>query len=166
MTGIPRLREWDAVVLTEVPELEASTLAEFELVAPAGGAPSAWGEEAVPPTVVERLATELDAELERPWEALVVRKGPRAWSAGAVAVRGETIDLPEGLPATVLEVVRAPDGDVQALADGEPIGAAPAPLVADAVADLDRRGRERFESFVARADKVGAGGWQLTVDPL
>ena len=95
-----------------------------------------------------------------------MRKGPRRWSAGAVAVRGDLIELPAGFPATQVEVVVAPDGALEARADGEPIDPSLSGLFADAVAELERRGRDRFESFVVRADKVGGTAWQLTVDPL
>jgi hypothetical protein len=167
ITGIPRLREWDAVVLVELPELEASLLTEFELSAPIEGDVRARADEGVPRRMLERIAETLDAEVERPYDALVVRKDRRRWSAGARTIRlGDTIELPAGFPATSLEVVRTPEGALETRADGEEVDPALAPLIVEVVAALDRRGRERFESFVARADKVANGSWQLTIDPL
>jgi len=154
-------------VLVELPELELSGLQDFELVAPVGGEPEARAGETVPRRALERIAARLDAQVDRPYDALLVRKGPLSWSAGARSVRlGDTVTLPAGFPATSLEVVRPPGGAVEASADGAPIDAALAPLYADALAELERRGRERFESFVVRADKRDGGRWQLSIDPL
>jgi hypothetical protein len=167
ITGIPRLREWDAVVLVELPELEASPLNEFELSAPVGGEALARADEPLPRRMLERVADALDTEVDRPYDALVVRKDRRRWSAGARAIRlGDAIELPAGFPASSLEVVRTPAGALETRVDGAEIDPALAPLVVDVVAALDRRGRQRFESFVARADKVGEGLWQLIIDPL
>jgi hypothetical protein len=117
--------------------------------------------------MLERVAEALDAELDRPYDALVIRKDRRRWSAGARAIRlGDSIELPAGFPASSLEVIRAPDGALETRVDGEEIDPALAPLVVDVVASLDRRGRQRFESFVVRADKVAEGSWQVTIDPL
>jgi hypothetical protein len=115
---------------------------------------------------VERIAEELDAHVDRPYEALVVRKDRRRWSAGAQKVRGDTVTLPAGLPASTLELVQLPGGERQFTADGEPVDPSLSPLFAEVEAELDRRGSERFESFVVRADKVADGSWQLTIDPL
>ncbi len=113
------------------------------------------------------MAAELDAHVERPYDARVVRKDPLLWSAGARAIRsGDTIAFPAGLPASSLELVRTPEGEVQARADGDEIDAAVSPLFVEAVEELERRGRARFESFYARADKDVGGSWQLTIDPL
>ena len=123
-------------------------------------------EEGVPRRAAERIAAALDGHVERPYGALVVRRDGKRWSAGARALRGETVAFRPGLPASSLEVVRPPGEGLQALADGEPIDPALSPLFADAIEELDRRGLERFESFAIRADRVAGGGWQLTIDPL
>ncbi len=152
----------------ELPELAESALGELRFHAPvdAGLERHGFGE-AVPRRALERIAAELDARVERPYDALAVRRGPVLWSAGARGIRlGETVDLPAGFPATTLEVVRAPNGDLEARADDELLGGAFDPLYANAVAELERRGRARFESFVVRADKVAGGRWYVTIDPL
>ncbi|MBA2615905.1 MAG: hypothetical protein H0U90_09070 [Actinobacteria bacterium] len=132
-----------------------------------GGSLEVRAGESVPRRTLERVAAELDAQVDRPYDALVVRKGPLTWSAGARSVRlGDAVTLPAGFPATSLEVIRPPGGPVEARADGAPIDDALAPLYVEALAELERRGRERFESFVVRADKLAGGSWQLSIDPL
>ena len=166
VTGIPRLPEWDAVALVELPELEATTLNELELEAAPGGELEVRAAEAVPPEALGRLAAELDARLDRPWEALAVRRDGRLWAAGANALRlGEPLELGD-LPASSVELVRAPGGDTQLSVDGEELEPGEEASFAAAAAELDRVGSERFESFVARADRGAGGRWHVTVDPL
>ena len=166
VTGIPRLAEWDVVVGVELPELDGSALAEFEFRAPQDGPLEAPG----PEISAETLATiggELDEQLDRPYAGRAVRQEGRHWAAGAVAARaGESADLPGPLPQDSLEVVVTPDGDVVVQADGEPLDAAAAGSYEAAAAELERIGRAKFESFVARADRAEGGGWRVTVDPL
>ena len=50
-------------------------------------------------------------------------------------------------------------------ADGEVIDE-PAGSDARAFEEIERAGRARFQAFVARADRVEDGRWELTVDPL
>jgi hypothetical protein len=167
VTGIPRLREWDAVVLVDVPELAGSALGEIELLVPAEGALAVRATEPVPREAVDRLVAELDGRIDRPYEALAVRQDDRRFTAGARALAGgESVDLPADLPASSLEVVLTPEGELQASADGEEIDPAAAAQFESALALLERHGRARFESFVVRADKADGGRWQLTVDPL
>jgi hypothetical protein len=166
VTGIPRLPEWDAVALVELPELEGSPLAELELEAEPGGRVSVSAAEGVPREAVERLAAELDARLDRPWEALAVRRDGSLWAAGVNAVRrGEPLDLGD-LPATTIELVRAPGGDTTLSIDGEELEPGEEAPFAVAAAELDCVGSGRFESFVARADRGAGGRWHVTVDPL
>lgn len=166
MTGIPRLREWDAVVLVDLPELEASTLSEFQVAAAVGLPLETDAHGVVPAEALERVRTALDDRLERPWSGRAVRQGARRWSAGAVARRGGSVLLPAGLPAHTIELVRGPSGGREASADGEPLDAALADVFSRPLDELERFGRERFECFVVRADRVADGSWQVTVDPL
>ncbi len=167
VTGIPRLRDWDAVVIVELPELERSAIGEVEVVVPESGEVLVHADDAVPHRVGERIAAALDEELDRPYEALAVRQDELRWSAGARMLRGgTTLEFPAGLPATSLELALAPDGAVELRADGEIVDPALSPLFAEGAAELERHGRAKFQFFVARADKVAEGSWQLTVDPL
>ena len=88
------------------------------------------------------------------------------WLVGAVELHSEEVELPGGRGVSSIEVVSPPGGGVHVLADGEealePLDAG----LAAAAAELERRGRLKFESFVARADKVEDDRWDLTIDPL
>jgi hypothetical protein len=166
VTGIPRLREWDGFAVVELPEL-AGWPDEFELLVPVDGPPAVQAAASAPPEAVERITNALDAQIDRPYEAYAVRQDAGHFAVGARRQpSGDAIDLPEDLPATELQVVRAPDGEFETSADGEPIDPADQELYEPALAMLERRGRARFESFVARADKAEGGRWRVTVDPL
>jgi hypothetical protein len=52
------------------------------------------------------------------------------------------------------------------LVDGEILADAPTGMTADALEEVERLGAERFQAFVARADRLEDGRWELTVDPL
>ena len=57
----------------ELPELAGETLAEFEFLAFEEAVVAVGG---APQEIVERLAAVLDRELERPYSAQAVRRGP------------------------------------------------------------------------------------------
>jgi hypothetical protein len=117
----------------------------------------------VPAEAVPALTGELG--LEPPYAVRAVRRSRLGWAVAGRALRSEPValELPEEISA--LEVVVAPAGDETVLVDGQE-AAALEPAWEPAVEELRRRGRERFQSFVARADRVGEGRWDLTVDPL
>jgi hypothetical protein len=117
----------------------------------------------VPPEAVPALIAELP--LEPPYAVRAVRRGPLAWAVAGRALRSEPVALALPDEISALEVVVAPAGDETVLVDGQEALAVEAAWQ-PAVEELRRRGRERFQSFVARADRVGEDRWELTVDPL
>lgn len=119
----------------------------------------------VPDEAARSIAAELDRELERPYEALAVRRGATAWMAGAKRVNAELAHL-AGVPATSVEVAVSPDGERSAAVDGEPLDVLVDPALDAALRGLERRGAARFQAFVVRADKLDGERWQLTIDPL
>jgi hypothetical protein len=134
--------------------------AELEFALLADGA--VLGE--VPREAVRALAGELG--LEAPFAVRAVRRGPLEWAVAGRMLASEPVALPSSLAAARIELAVPPDGEVEVLLDGElATGALPEPEQ-EAIAELERRGRARFQSFVARADRVGEGRWELTIDPL
>lgn len=159
VSGLSRLREWDASGIVDVEALAATELGELEFTIRADGALA--GD--VPPAAVSELTQELG--LEPPYAVRAVRRGRLEWAVAGRALRSQPLSLsvPSGISS--LEVVLAPDGDRSVLVEGEEAVAVD-PAWEAAAEELERRGRERFQSFVARADRVGEDRWELIVDPL
>jgi hypothetical protein len=162
ITGVPRSREWDVVRVVELPELEASRLSEISFDGLAGGGVAVDGALGLPPAVVERLGRALDQELDPPYEAVAVRRGQLDWALAARSRRFEELPLPPLANVGMISVAVAPDGErsVYVLGEGADDGS-----VDRAVDELERRGRARFDAFVAQAEQTSAG-WKLTIDPL
>jgi hypothetical protein len=159
VSGLARPREWDVTALVEVAELRGYEAPQLEFRVRADG--SVVGD--VPPEAVPALTSEL--RLDPPYIVRAVRRSETAWAVGALLADSEPIDLPAGIEAFTLEVVIPPAGERMLSADGEPVEE-PAGAEAGAFDELERAGRARFQAFVARADRVEDGQWELTVDPL
>ena len=162
ITGVPRSREWDVVRVVELPELEASRLAEISFDGLAGGGVSVDGELSLPAAVVERLVAALDQELDPPYEAIAVRRGQLDWALAARSRQFEELTLPPLANVGMISVAVSPDGERSVYVLGE---GADDEGVDRTVDELERRGRERFDAFVAQAEQTSAG-WKLTIDPL
>lgn len=160
VSGLARPRQWDATALVEVPALRGHDVAQLEFRVRADG--SVAGD--VPLEAVPALTAELG--LAPPYTVRAVRRGETAWAVGALRVASDPIELPGGIEAVTLEVAVPPQGERMLLADGEIVGDEPTGDEARAFEDLERAGRARFQAFVARADRVEDGQWELTVDPL
>jgi hypothetical protein len=158
VSGLARLREWDASALVEVEILAATDFRVLEFDVLAGDA--VRGD--VPPEAVAELTRELG--LEPPYAVRAVRQGRLDWAVAGRILSSEPVTL-RAPGITKLEVVVSPDGDVTVLVDGEESGS-PGPDLESAAGEVERRGRERFQAFVARADRVGEDRWELTIDPL
>jgi hypothetical protein len=158
VSGLSRPREWDASALVEVETLAATELRvlEFDVLV----------DDAVQGDVPSEAVPELTAELglEPPYNVRAVRQGRLDWAVAGRILRSEPIVL-EAPGVSSLEVVVAPGGDVSVLVDGED-EVSVGPDLENAARELERRGRERFQAFVARADRVGEDRWELTIDPL
>ena len=163
ITGLARSRRWDASALVSVPELAGESAAEIEFLVLAEG--TIASADAVAPESLAVLARAVEGGIDPPYAALAVRRSALEWAVGASTVDAELIELPRGLDAGSLEVVVTPEGDVTASVDGGLLAVVPAELE-PALAEIERHGRTRFQSFVVRADKVGADRWAVTVDPL
>jgi hypothetical protein len=162
VTGIARARQWDATVSIELPELAGGTETELWLVA---FEDEVVGARALPDSVAERVAAAVDDALDRPYEAALVRQSATTWTAGARSVNAEPTGFP-GVAAEVLEVALSPGGELHAAVDGTPAERPLDPALEAALRELERRGRSRFQAFVARADNLDGERWQLTLDPL
>ena len=163
MSGLARAREWDATAVLQARELEGADLAELEFRAHRDALVAAGD---VADSALEPFAAALDAELERPYAARAVRRGRLEWAVAGRAINAELVSLHVPERVSSLELAVSPDGERSASADGAPVEGPADVAVLHALAELERRGRERFQSFAARADRLRDGRWEITVDPL
>ncbi len=164
VSGVPRSREWDAVAVVELPELEGELLEEIVFVKLPDGSLGGYGTD-VPASAVERLASRLDGLLDSPYEARAARRGTREWSVGARSTNIDLIALPQGLEGEEITLAVSPDGTSMLLVDGQEPEVV-SPDLEQAAAELRRCGSVRFPTFAVRAERIGAGRWSLTIDPL
>jgi hypothetical protein len=160
VSGLARARDWDATALVQAPSLRGDAARELEFRIFADG--TVVGD--VPPEAVAELTGELG--LQPPLVVQAVRQGDSEWTVGALQLESELVSLPHGIAAMSLEVAVPPDGETTLLIDGEIVAEAPDGPEGDALATLESLGAARFQAFVARADRVEDGRWELTVDPL
>ena len=160
VSGLARAREWDATAIAEVPALRASEETEIDF--------RIFGDGTVVGDVSAEALSELTGELgvAPPFAARAVRQSELEWMVGAIRIESSVIGLAHGLGALSLEVAVPPDGETMHLVDGEILADEPDGPTAEALAELERLGAERFQAFVARADRLEDGRWELTVDPL
>ena len=164
VSGVPRAREWDAVEVLDVPELAGLPISEvsFRVLEDGTVVP---GEGDAPGAAVERLVSAASEIATIPLEARASRRGRSEWSLAVRELRLERIELPPGLEVQEIAVAIAPDGGRTYLVDGEETDA-PAPELREALELLEQQGLRRFVAFVARAEQVAPGRWELTIDPL
>jgi hypothetical protein len=160
VSGLARARDWDATALVQAPSLRGYEAGELEFRIFADG--TVVGD--VPPEAVGELTGEL--RLEPPLVVQAVRRGDSEWTVGALQLESELVSLPPGITAMSLEVAVPPDGETTLLIDGEIAAEAPEGAEGEALATLESLGAARFQAFVARADRVEDGRWELTIDPL
>jgi hypothetical protein len=147
ITGLPRQAEWEVVVVADAPGTPGD---EVEFVALADGRVLSGG------TDVSPFVTALEGELERPYQAVALRRED-VWAVGANAIEVVRLDPdPEG---DDLEL--SWDGTSLALVvDGAPVGASHAPA-------LEQLAREReHDSWVAQAHRLDGDLWEVSVLPL
>jgi hypothetical protein len=163
VSGIARRRDWDAVEVVDVPELEGVPLEEVRFAQLADGTVVSAGGPASR-EALERLARCAVAAVPAPFEAVAARRTRLQWSIAVRGVRIAEIELPP-LDAGELVLAIGPGGEPELLVDGTP-PAAVTPQLEAARAILERAGRARSEAFVARARRVAGERWALSVDPL
>jgi hypothetical protein len=160
VSGLARQREWDATAIADVPALRETELGEVDFRILGDG--SVVGE--VAPVALAELTAEI--ALEPPYAVRAVRQNESEWMVGAVRMESELVELPAGVGSVSLEVAVPPEGEAMYIADGEILTEEPAGLSGEAFARLEQIGAGRFQAFVARADRLEDGRWELTVDPL
>lgn len=145
--GVPRHREWDAVVTVEAEGLEGDQ-ARF-VALPDETLLVEEGED------VEPLVEALDDVVQPPYRAEAVRRGENQWAVGVRRI--EVIELqddPEGETLTLT----SREGERTLLVDGAPaFGSIPA---------LERLGSARAESYIVEGQRLTEGLWEVRVTAL
>jgi hypothetical protein len=160
VSGLARPREWDETAVVEAPALRGYETSAIEFRVFVDG--TVVGD--VPADAVAELTGELG--LSPPLAVRAVRSNETSWSVGALQLDSELVVLPPGIAAVSLEVAVPPDGEPTLLVDGDMAAESPEGPEAEAFHELQRLGEARFQAFVARADRLDDGRWELTIDPL
>ncbi len=145
--GVPRPREWDAVVAVDAPEATGDK-ARFVALAD-GSLVVEEGED------VEPLADALEGVLEPPYRAEALRRGEVQWAVGLR--RLEVVELKD--PVAGDEVTLSlRDGEKELIVDGE--------SVFGTIPELERLGLGRAGSFVLEAARLDGSLWEVRIAPL
>jgi hypothetical protein len=155
VTGIPRVREWDAVVTAEAPALGVLTGSDPVKTDGDAFAFVALEDGRVLPPEAEALAVALDAALPRPYRAEAVRRRGDLWAAGAHRI--DVVELEDDPGGSEAELVW--DGVARSLrVDGTPsLGTN---------AELEAIGRARSSTYVVFAKRLAGPLWAVEVTPL
>jgi hypothetical protein len=148
--GVHRVREWDAIVAAEAPELPGE---ELDFVVLEDG--TLVVEEDPPEDALSPLADKLDERLEPPYHAYAHRREGDVWVAAAIVV--DVIDVPEEIDADSVEIV-ARDGEHITVVGGE--------RTDQRFESLEALAEEDFEAFFLEATRIDASLWEVTVNAL
>ena len=147
--GIPRPREWDAVVTADAPRLGVG---ELEFVVLPDGTLVVDDALDLEPGSLDPLATALETQIQPPYRAEAVWRGGSRW--GVAARRIEVVELPASVRGD--DIVLSVSGADRSLAiDGEPSF--------QRVPALERLGESRGASYVIRAQRLADQLWEVEV---
>ncbi len=146
--GIQRVREWDAVVTVDAPDLSGD---EVHFVAVPSG--DLIGNEEVSTGALAPLARAVEEAIQPPYRAHGIRRDGAVWAVGALRIA--VVALPASFEGDELELV-ARDGQRVMHVDGMPAFDIPGELEA-----LALRG-----DSVVRARRLDETLWEAEVDRL
>ena len=149
--GIPRAREWDAVVTAVASELPG---AEADFVALPDG--TLYTDDDLPDGALAPLADAFDSLLDAPYHAFALRQEEDVWSAAALRV--DVVEVPEDVDGDRVDLVVNDDGERTVLVDGAESRVE--------IPSLEDFAAQQFGSFVLRASRLDETLWEATVLPL
>jgi hypothetical protein len=150
VTGLHRLREWDATATVEAPELQAGEI-EF-VVLPDGTLLVA---EELEPEALAPLADAVEEQLGAPYRARAVRRYSDVWAVAANGIA--VLDLRPDLEGDEVELVSRA-GERTLTVDGtRAFGSVP---------QLEGLGSDRAADFVVHATRLDGSLWEVKVTPL
>jgi hypothetical protein len=144
----PRMREWDAVVTVDAPELEGD-----EVTFTAIDSENLLVDDEVGDANLTRLAEAVEAQLAPPYRARGVRRSGTLWAVSATRIQiarfraeGDTVDL------------AVHDGERTATLDGEP--------TTRGFPELERLGEEQGADYAIHAERLDGDAWEVKVSRL
>jgi hypothetical protein len=148
--GLQRLREADAVVAVDAPEIEGDTARFVSL--PDG---SLLVEEG-PDGALDPLAQAVEQELRPPYRARGVRRSESMWAVEATRI--EVLELPDAPGGDAIDLTRTADGDTRLSVDGQQIfGSLPV---------LEQRGEREGAEFAVHAERLDGDLWEIRAAAL
>ena len=148
--GIPRQRQWDAVVSAEAPGLPGD---EVSFVGLADG--SLVVDQDVPDGTLAPLADALAGELVAPYRARAVRQEGDVWAVAAR--RTEVVAVEQWVDGDVVDIAAGPEGRTVTI-DGRTSWWS--------IPELERGAEQRFESYAVHAERLDEVHWEVQVFPL
>ena len=148
--GIPRAREWDAVLTAIAPDLPGD---ETDFVALPDG--TLFTDEDLPAGALEPIAEAFDGLIDLPYHAVALRQDDDVWSAGAMRVA--VVEVPEEVDGDQVDLV-VKDGERKVLVDEAESRTE--------IPSLEGFAAQQFGSFVLRASRLDETLWEVTVLPL
>ena len=148
--GVPRPREWDAVVTAEAPALTGDEL-RF-VVLPDG---TLLVEEGADDDDPSPLADALESVIRPPYRVEARRRGDTTWAAGARSL--EVIELAEHVAGDELSLT-VHDGVRELRLNGEP--------TFGSLRELEHWAADRFESYSLTASRLDGDLWEIRAAPL
>jgi hypothetical protein len=146
--GVPRPREYDAVVSLDVADVRGD---EFSFVALDDGTLLLESDDDVD---LDPFADALDGAISPPYRATAVRKGERTWAVAATSIQVATIDEQVGGDTVELAVQH---GDSTVLVDGAQAFGSFAAF---------ERFAEGLDAYVVRGTRLDGDLWEVRVMPL
>ena len=145
--GVPRAREWDAVVTVEADGVEGDrvrfvALSDDTLVVEEG-------------TEVGAIADALDDVVQPPYRAEATRRGESRWAVGLRRV--QVVELPDD-PGGDEVMLTVADGGRTLVVDGQ--------QAFGSIPELEALGEARGKSYVVQAKRLDGSTWEVEVLPL
>jgi hypothetical protein len=150
LTGLQRLREWDATAVVEAPGLQGEEASFLALPDGSLVVDEEVGDESLAP-----LADAIEEQLRPPYRARAVRRGDDVWAVAASAI--EVVDLGADVDGEEIELVSRA-GERTLTVDGA--------RIFGSVPHLERLAETQSPEYVVHASRIDGSLWEVRIAPL